>query len=105
MADTDLTDIEQNLRHLMETLPGERIMRPQFGCDWLSVLFKNLNDDLRAEIKTIVTDAILRNEPRVIVQDVIVTQHADRIDALRVGISYRVAGRDVVKQISFTAQA
>lgn len=103
MSKTALADVANDLKNLMGTLPGERIMRPQFGCDWLAILFKNLTDDLRAEIRTLVTDAITRNEPRVIVQDIVIAQSEERIDRLHIGITYRVAGRDVVQQLAVTA--
>jgi phage baseplate assembly protein W len=103
MSKTDLVDIAQNLKHLMGTLPGERIMRPQFGCDWLAILFKNLTDDLRAEIRTIVTEAIMRNEPRVVVEEVVVSQSREQVDRVHVSVMYRVAGRDVVRELAVTA--
>jgi len=103
MSKTVLADVANDLGNLMGTLPGERIMRPQFGCDWLTILFKNLTDDLRAEIRTLVTEAITRNEPRVIVQDVAIAQSQERIDTLHIVITYRVAGRDVVRQLAVKA--
>ncbi|WP_347558440.1 GPW/gp25 family protein [Robbsia sp. KACC 23696] len=100
MSQTDLLNVEQDLKHMMQVLPGERIMRPLFGCDWLSILFKNLTEDLQAEIKAIVADAVMRNEPRVVVEDIAVVQDAQDIHALHIGVVYRVAGHDVVKKMA-----
>ena len=62
--------IKQSLIQIVLTPRRSRIMRPDFGCDVLGLLFEQ-NTDLLAEICRLeVTTAISKYEPRAIVQDV-----------------------------------
>ena len=64
-------DIQESLRILFSTVPGERVMRPTYGCDLKSLVFENMSESLFTEIKDILERAILFFEPRI---------NLDRID-------------------------
>lgn len=66
-------DIRQSLFLLISTSPGERLMNPTYGCDLQSVVFDRLTDAVRFEIISLVSMAILRFEPRITVNEVVVT--------------------------------
>ncbi len=63
-------DIVQSLHILINTIPGERIMSPTYGCDLHRLVFDQLSPSLENEIKSLVSQAILEHEPRVIVDEV-----------------------------------
>lgn len=66
--DDDL--IKQALVQLVTTGRGERVMRPDVGCNAMSFVMES-NDDILAElIRTEVMSAIARFEPRVIVRSI-----------------------------------
>ncbi len=61
----DKASVRQALLILLTTLPGERVMRPQYGC-YLSRLVYAPNDDTTAGLAMhYVREAITRWEPRV----------------------------------------
>jgi phage baseplate assembly protein W len=90
----DLEDIRQSLKILFHTLPGERIMRADYGCDLHAVLFENMSEDLLAEIRRIIRDGMLRHEPRVELIDLVALQNDIHHTQLDVSVSYRVRGSD-----------
>jgi uncharacterized protein len=58
-------DIEQAIRIILETIPGERVMRPEFGCRAKELLFAPMNAATEALLVRYVQLALERWEPRV----------------------------------------
>jgi uncharacterized protein len=58
-------DIEQAIRIILETIPGERVMRPEFGCRAKELLFAPMNAATEALLVRYVQIALERWEPRV----------------------------------------
>lgn len=58
-------DIDRSLYILLNTAFGERVMRPEYGCDLKRFLFDPLNARMEAYINKIVEEAILYFEPRI----------------------------------------
>jgi len=71
-TDSDL--IKESLIQIILTQRGERVMRSDFGCDTLSIVFENNDLALENRIRTDVLTAIGKWEPRVIVRQVAVTR-------------------------------
>ena len=70
-------DIEESLFILLSTTPGERVMRPEFGCDLQSVVFRNINSETKAMVRDMIRGAILYFEPRITLDDVeLIDTHA-----------------------------
>ena len=54
-------DIEQayaNLKQLLQTVPGERMYHPSYGCALLSVVYEPNTYNLKEDVSTIINDAI-----------------------------------------------
>ena len=62
--------VRQSIRIILETEPGERIMRPTFGCGLRRYLMKPNNTATRALIQNDVERALLNWEPRIQVRGV-----------------------------------
>jgi len=62
---SEVHDIEQSLTILLSTRPGERLMRPDFGCALDDLLFEPANISLITYIKDLIRRSILFYEPRV----------------------------------------
>jgi phage baseplate assembly protein W len=63
-----------NIKQILLTTPGERVMRTSFGAGLKSLLFANINDQSVIEsAKSLVSSAIRQWEPRVRVNSVIIT--------------------------------
>lgn len=81
--------IRQSLLLLLSTTPGERVMRPDYGCALLSLAF-SLNDDTTAGLAIhFVREAVTRFEPRARILDVSATRPADAPHALQVRLDYQ----------------
>lgn len=64
------TLVQQSIRLILGTGPGERIMRADFGSQLASSLFSSIDSDTLHELEHSVQDALLKLEPRIDVNDV-----------------------------------
>ena len=63
-------DIRESLRILFSTAPGERVMHPSYGCGLKRMVFEQINETVRTEIKDLIERAILFFEPRITLERV-----------------------------------
>lgn len=63
-------DIRESLYVLLTTLPGERVMVPNYGCALQDFVFASLDANTKTQIRRLVADAILFYEPRIDVTDI-----------------------------------
>jgi uncharacterized protein len=59
------TDIEQAIQLILGTAPGERPMRPEFGCDLHGFMFETIDAETVGKIDRAVRVALDRWEPRI----------------------------------------
>ena len=59
------------IRIILSTAKGERVMRPDFGCDIHGFAFATLNTTNLMMMRSAVREALTRWEPRIEVQDVV----------------------------------
>lgn len=62
---SEVEDIEESLRILMATTPGERVMQPAYGCGLRRYLFEAMNEQTLTAMKDAIRKAILFFEPRI----------------------------------------
>jgi hypothetical protein len=63
--DSSEVDIENSIRIILGTYPGERLMNPEFGCAVKRMNFENLDEGNVTRIEEIVGNALILFEPRV----------------------------------------
>ena len=85
-----LPRIQQALRMILETEPGERLMRPDFGCGLRRFLQQPNTGATRAQIESAVREALGRWESRIELIDVVVEADADVASALWIVVDYRL---------------
>lgn len=83
-------DIRQSIRIILETTPGERVMRPNFGCGIHEMVFDALDSTAIQRVRSIVEEALRRCEARIDVLDVVVEETPSEQGRLIVEIEYRV---------------
>ena len=66
----DETDIEQAIELILATAPGERPMRPEFGCGVHDFVFDSIDASTVGRMELAIRDALDRWEPRVVVETV-----------------------------------
>src|SRR3954469_9686205 len=64
------TELVQAMRLILSTYPGERPMRPEFGSRIRDFVFRSPTTDMISELTTAVRLALMRWEPRVIIERV-----------------------------------
>lgn len=73
---SDEEDIRQSLTILFNTSSGERIMRPEYGCNIRSFLFRAIDNSFQNYMKDTIINAILKYESRIIVNDLLIDTSA-----------------------------
>ena len=74
----DVALIERDLYNHFNTLPGERVMMPTYGCNIWNLLFEPFDD---ATIQAVIAEAtrVVQSDSRVILQNTQVTQFSQGI--------------------------
>jgi phage baseplate assembly protein W len=75
---------------ILGTGPGERVMRPEFGCGIWELVMEANTAQLHGRIKAKVRDALVQWEPRIDVLDVRVEAPPEQKNVLFIRIDYRV---------------
>ena len=70
VMDNSEVDIENSIRIILGTYPGERLMNPEFGCAVKRMSFENLDEGNVTRIEEIVGNALIQYEPRVKFQSI-----------------------------------
>ena len=83
-------DIRQSIMIILETAPGERVMRPNFGCGIHELVFTAVDSTTIQLIRSSVQEALVRCEARVDVLNVSVDESATSEGKLLVELEYRV---------------
>ena len=83
-------ELEQAMGLILRTYPGERPMRPEFGCRLRDYVFRGANELVAGELGNEVKDSLTRWEPRVFVQAVNVTPDRNDRTMLYIDILYSV---------------
>jgi phage baseplate assembly protein W len=94
-------DIRQAILLILETNPGERVMRPDFGAGLHALVFEPLNTTTMALVKHRVETALITWEPRIDVKDVSVTADPATPSRLNIEIGYRVRSVNTFYNIVF----
>lgn len=84
----DDDDIREAIRIIISTVPGERVMRPDFGCEIHELVFHPANEETAALAERYVMDALLRWEPRIDVQEVTALPGATDLGELVIEVFY-----------------
>lgn len=83
-------DIEESLRILMSTRPGERVMHPGYGCDLQRVVFETIDTGVLTEIRDMVERAVLFFEARITLDALDIDTSELLEGVLRLRLSYTV---------------
>ena len=84
-------DIEQSIRVILSTRPGERVMRPRFGCRGNELLFEPRDVATETLLRQYVVEALTMWEPRIEVLAVEVFTDPEFDGAMFVEIQYAVS--------------
>ena len=97
----DETDIEQAIELILGTAPGERPMRPEFGCGVHDFVFDSVDASTVGKMEEAIRDALDRWEPRVIVQTVEFDLDHVGEGRLVIDIGYRVRVTNTLRNLVY----
>jgi phage baseplate assembly protein W len=99
------SQLEENVRQsifiVLGTAPGERINRPQFGCQIHDLMFAPNNDLTAARAEIYCEEAIYKFEPRVEKVSCRAAPNPDEPNRLDVRIEYVIAGKNDKRNLVF----
>jgi uncharacterized protein len=97
----DEQDIDQAIHLILGTAPGERPMRPEFGCGVHDFVFDSIDANTIGNMEQAIREALARWEPRIDVSDV----KFDASDAvnglLTINIEYRVRATNTDRNLVY----
>jgi uncharacterized protein len=83
-------DLDCSIRVVLSTAPSERVMRPDFGCKIWDLLFEPVNANTVGRMAQAVRESVAQWEPRVEVEDVVVTPNDTDASLVHIHLTYRV---------------
>ncbi|MEX2375481.1 MAG: GPW/gp25 family protein [Dehalococcoidia bacterium] len=83
-------ELDAAMRFILLTAPGERVMRPEFGCRAWDFLYEPMNPNTLGLIENAVLEALRRWEPRVEVERVTAEEDTEREGTVAVSVEYSV---------------
>lgn len=86
----DRNEVEQAIEIILLTAPGQRVMRPNFGCRVHELVFAPNNDETAAEAKRFVEDALKMWEPRINLIDVRTGPDPNNSHCLLLEVDYEI---------------
>jgi phage baseplate assembly protein W len=87
-------DIGESIWIILSTAPGERLMRPDFGCGIREYIFAPNNTRTAGLVRFQVEEALSRWEPRIELEEVAVKPDLRDPAVMLINISYRVRATD-----------
>ncbi len=97
---TNHREIEQSIRLILGTAPGERPMRPEFGCAIHDQIFGGVDADTAGRVAIMVEEALERWEPRIGVTRVEVT-FGDDASLIYIDVHYSVGDTNDPRNLVF----
>ncbi|MET0910258.1 MAG: GPW/gp25 family protein [Ilumatobacteraceae bacterium] len=94
-------EIAESIRLILGTSPGERPMRPEFGCPIHDHVFAPANAAMIGMIGFEVRNALARWEPRIDVHDVVVSQDESQTGLLYIDVSYAIRDTNDYRNLVF----
>lgn len=89
MCDDD-DKVKQSVHIILSTAKGERIMRPDFGCDIHEFAFATMDRSTLTLIESSVREALVLWEPRIDVVSVRVSTERYEDGILEIALTYRI---------------
>lgn len=97
---TGVAKVEQSILIILGTMPGQRLMRPSFGCRLRGLAFAP-NTPATADLaRYYVSDSLTRWEPRIDLVAVDVTNDTGR-GLLLIGIRYRLRATQATQEFTY----
>jgi phage baseplate assembly protein W len=105
-AFTSYDQAKSNLKNLLLTKKGERVMQPEFGTGLHSLLFEQADDQLEQKLEEVITNAVNFWLPYITIDTVDIEMTNDMKDMNRahMKVGFRVGNQIETQEITLTVQ-
>lgn len=93
-------EIDGAIRMILSTVPGERVMRPEFGCAMWSLVFAPLTAATLGLVEQSVREALERWEPRIEL-DMVRAVPEQATSTVHIELSYRVRATNDTRNLVY----
>jgi phage baseplate assembly protein W len=94
-------ELVESIRLIVGTAPGERPMRPEFGCAIHNYILTSVDINVAGQMAYEVRQSLIRWEPRITVVNVDVTVDADTPGLVYIDITYAHRGTNDPRNLVF----
>ena len=94
-------DIRESLIILLSTTPGERPVKPKYGCDLKSLLFEPIGGATNFLIKDMIRQAVLFYEPRIDVDEIEIDRSQEPDGIIGITLHYTIRSTNIRSNIVF----
>ncbi|KAA3661187.1 MAG: phage tail protein [Chloroflexi bacterium] len=95
-------NVRESIRLILLTEPGERLMREEFGCGLRQFLFEPNTVATRKLIQEQINEAIRRWEPRVKVEELIVSADPNNLRLINISILFRLIATQSLERLGLS---
>jgi phage baseplate assembly protein W len=94
--------VAQQIRVILQTRPGEQLMRPTYGAGLENFLHEPNDLTTHRRIRDLIAAQLGRNETRILVDDISVTAPPGEPGQVRIEIAYRLRRTGAASRLSLT---
>jgi phage baseplate assembly protein W len=94
--------VRQSILLLLSTIPGERVMRPDYGCELHRLVFSPNDNTTSGLAIHYVRQALDRWEPRAQVTHLDAGRHPEYPDRLEISLEYRLRRTQITEELTFS---
>jgi len=87
----DVLDVEESIRIILDTIPGERVMQPEFGCHIKKLVFEKVDSNFLNEAQDMIRHSLLNFEPRIVFDDVKIIDENFQEGVIILSINYTLS--------------
>tara|TARA_R110002051_G_scaffold280740_1_gene342402 strand:+ start:92 stop:475 length:384 start_codon:yes stop_codon:yes gene_type:complete len=103
LTQTMLEVVSQNLKNLILTNPGERMMIPGFGVGIKTFLFEMNNDATHGNISSAISSQVKRYMPFIAIENIFFNVDEENSpDSLKIGLVYTIQPLDLIDSLELT---
>ena len=105
-AFTSFEQAKSNLKNLLSTARGERIMQPEFGTGLHQVLFEQMTDEFEEKLQTTITESVNFWLPYITIKDIEVkmTDEMKDMHQAKLKIQFTVGNQIETQEITMRIQ-
>ena len=98
--------VRSNLKNLLLTKKGERLLQPEFGSGLHDLLFNPLTDKFEEDLENTINDAVAKWLPYVIVEDINIDISKEQTDnnQAKVSLKFRQEGDQTLDTLTFLVE-